>query len=118
VPRERDYQAEYRARRKQFRDLPARVATGHGELPPYIARKAERGELSARERQLYRRQLRAYTARYGPVTSKKRPGTKHRLPTSFDTEEEALRAGAKLNISSESLQTQKRGGRWYLVILR
>lgn len=122
MPQQRDYQAEYRARRKKFRDLPARIATGHGELPPYIARKAEQGTLTTREQRIYRRQLVAYQARYGPAAAgrkgHKRPGTRHIYRGSFETEEDALQYGADLGVPDEYLQTIQRGERWRLVILR
>lgn len=118
MPRDRDYQKEYQARRSRYKDLPPTVAAGHGALPPFIARKAERGQLTQRERRLYRRQLAAYEARYGPAGARKRPGIRHTFPESFDTREDAEAAAEALRIPPEYYHVVRRMGRWQLVILR
>jgi hypothetical protein len=125
VPRERDYQAENKARRKQFRDLPAKVAYGHGEIPAYIARKAEAGTLTAREQRIYKRRLIAYQARYGPTKSKKRPGVRHNFPELFDSRGDAIEAIHRLRIpydpgdpENNYARIQKKGDKWQVIIFR
>jgi hypothetical protein len=94
------------------------VASGHGEIPPYIARKLETERLSERERRLYRRQIMAYEARYGPGGAKRKPGIRQTVRGSFDTKGQAQRVGDAYGVPEEYLRVEQRGSRWRLVILR
>jgi hypothetical protein len=124
VARARDYAREYRQRRAKYKGLPARVATGKGEVPAEIAYKAEHGTLTRDEARRWHHGLRAYEKRYGPAAHgkphAKRPGVVHQVPESFRTRAEARRymQTEYPDVPAAYREITKHQGRWIVLLKR